>query len=243
MGHPQVYMQRRRSAAAAWSPTTPGNLLAWYDFSDLAHIWSDTGGTTGTSNTGVIKRVDDKSGNAHHATEATNAPTRLDNAQNSKTGAVFTAGSSTKLASAGWTIAQPCTIVVWALSASTASGVIVGGGTVNTRDIYYAAVPTGAANIYSGTALASGSTYTAANIHMLLGLFNGASSLVRVDGAETSGAAGTAAETNGLIIGAEGGPASFATVTVMEIAVYSNDIGSTHRGNAQTYGQGKYAAP
>ena len=233
----------RSRGSSVWSPSTPSGLVAWWDFSDLAHIWADTAGTTGTTNTGVIKRVDDKSGNGHNATEATNAPTRLDNAQNSKTGAVFTSGSSTKLASSGWTIAQPCTIAVWALSASTANGVIVGGGTVNTRDIFYSAVPTGAVNVYSGTALASGATYTAANIHMLLGLFNGASSLVRVDGAETSGAAGTGAETNGLIIGAEGGPTSFATVTVMEIAVYSNDIGSTHRGNAQTYGQSKYAAP
>ena len=58
---------------------TPGHLFetggqgAWYDPSDLTSMWADTAGTTPASVDGAVARIDDLSGNGHHASEATPA--------------------------------------------------------------------------------------------------------------------------------------------------------------------------
>lgn len=46
----------------------------WFDFSDLTTLFQDTGGTSPVTTTGQsIARINDKSGNARHATQATPA--------------------------------------------------------------------------------------------------------------------------------------------------------------------------
>lgn len=52
-----------------FSSSEPG---AWYDMTDLSTMWQDTGGTTPVTAAGQqCARLDDKSGNGHHATQAT----------------------------------------------------------------------------------------------------------------------------------------------------------------------------
>jgi hypothetical protein len=48
-----------------------GEIGAWYDPSDLSTVWADTAGTTPASVDGAVARIDDKSGNNNHATQAT----------------------------------------------------------------------------------------------------------------------------------------------------------------------------
>lgn len=43
----------------------------WYDPSDLSTVWQDTAGTVPASANDPVARIDDKSGNGHHATQAT----------------------------------------------------------------------------------------------------------------------------------------------------------------------------
>lgn len=47
---------------------------AWYDPSDLSTLWQDTAGTSPVTADGqAVARIDDKSGNGHHLTQATAA--------------------------------------------------------------------------------------------------------------------------------------------------------------------------
>lgn len=245
MAYAPAYMQRRRGGG--WLPTTPGNLVAWWDFSDLSHIWADTAGTTGTTNGGTIARVDDKSGNGWNATQSTagQRPVRTDNTANGKTAATFTAANSTMLTTANFTLNNACTVIVWVKVFS--AGYILDGGTVNTRVIIYNSTANPAsAQIYGGTAfMTSSNTVDPATAHMIVGVYNGASSVVRLDGTETSGTnIGNATDTTGMTLGADGSRAgSFFTGNILEVACYSVDIGATQRANAQAYGQTKYGAP
>lgn len=61
----------------AWSPLelfAAGEKGVWYDPSDFSTMWQDTAGTTPVTAVGqAVARIDDKSGNGNHATQATPA--------------------------------------------------------------------------------------------------------------------------------------------------------------------------
>jgi hypothetical protein len=62
----------------------PG-LISWYRLGDLTTLFQDTAGTSPvTTDAQEILRVDDKSGNGYHITEATNGPTYKENIQGGK---------------------------------------------------------------------------------------------------------------------------------------------------------------
>lgn len=61
-------------------PSSPAGLFAlgeqgaWYDPSDLSTLWQDAAGTVPVTTAGqLVARIDDKSGNDNHATQATEA--------------------------------------------------------------------------------------------------------------------------------------------------------------------------
>lgn len=63
------------SGGAAFSPSSlfgGGEFGGWYDPSDLSTLWQDTAGTTAVTTDGqTVARIDDKSGNGNHLTQAT----------------------------------------------------------------------------------------------------------------------------------------------------------------------------
>ncbi len=68
---------RTVTAISAWNPLdifAGGQGGAWYDPSDLSHMWQDTAGTVAVTTDGQsVLRIDDKSGNGLHLTQATGA--------------------------------------------------------------------------------------------------------------------------------------------------------------------------
>lgn len=79
-----LLLHRALAAVGGATDFTPANLFAasetgaWYDPSDITTLWQDTAGTTPVTATGQsVARIDDKSGNGNHATQATsgNRPT------------------------------------------------------------------------------------------------------------------------------------------------------------------------
>lgn len=71
----------------------PG-LVAWWRFGEIAKLWKDTAGTDPvTADADLIARVDDKSGNGYHITQATsgNRPSYRENITNGKGVALFDA--------------------------------------------------------------------------------------------------------------------------------------------------------
>lgn len=62
------------SGTAAWRPWIlfgPGKAGAWYDPSDLSTMWQDSAGTVAAAVDQPVGRINDKSGNGNHATQAT----------------------------------------------------------------------------------------------------------------------------------------------------------------------------
>ena len=72
LGATEIYS----AGGVAFSPLSlfaSGEEGAWYDPSDLTTLWTDTAGTTQATVGDSVARMDDKSGNANHMTQATAA--------------------------------------------------------------------------------------------------------------------------------------------------------------------------
>jgi hypothetical protein len=73
--------------AGAWpsafvNPTSLSGLQLWLDGSDAQTLFDATSGGSLVAADGTVKRWEDKSGNARHATESTNGPTRKTSVRN-----------------------------------------------------------------------------------------------------------------------------------------------------------------
>lgn len=59
---------------STWSPAQLSNLAVWYDPSDIDTLYQDAAGTTPVTASGQpVGRIEDKSGNGHHATASGSA--------------------------------------------------------------------------------------------------------------------------------------------------------------------------
>ena len=75
----------KRTALSSWTPFVPtsiAGLQLWLDASDAGSLFDATTGGSAVAENGIIRRWQDKSGNARHATEETNGPTRKVSVQN-----------------------------------------------------------------------------------------------------------------------------------------------------------------
>ena len=71
-----------RISLAAFTPARISGLQLWLDASDAWTLFDATSGGSAVAANGIVKRWEDKSGYARHATESTNGPTRKTAVQN-----------------------------------------------------------------------------------------------------------------------------------------------------------------
>lgn len=75
IGATEVVSDEVSIEASGWTPAqlfTSGQEGAWYDFSDLTTLFTDTDGTTNVTADGdLVARIEDKSGNGHHLIQST----------------------------------------------------------------------------------------------------------------------------------------------------------------------------
>ena len=89
-----------RAAMSPWYPSTPSTIAGlqlWLDAADPATLYDATSGGSLVAADGSVRRWEDKSGNARHASELTYGPTRKTSQQNGYSALLFN-GSSTFLA-------------------------------------------------------------------------------------------------------------------------------------------------
>lgn len=127
------------------SPTDISGCVVWFDFSDSSKVFdADTGGSTPASG-GAIGRIEDKSGNARNATQATanNRPTYQTNVQNGLAVARFD-GSNDTLNTANFAMAANITwFAVAARDWSTAGYRAIFGSTNYATTAGYAVLTSG----------------------------------------------------------------------------------------------------
>lgn len=106
------------NAIRPWNPRNLGTKLAcWFDASDNSTVFDAASGGSLPANGAAAKRIEDKSGNARHATEGTNPPLRIEAAQNGRAVLRFD-GTNDRLLTGSFAAPAGCAIYVVAKAAN-----------------------------------------------------------------------------------------------------------------------------
>jgi len=226
-----------------FSPLSITGLVAWYDFSDAASLFTDTARTTPVaSDTDVIKGVTDKSGNAKHLSEATNGPAYKLALQNGKSGALFD-GTNDLLTSAAITQAQPNTILLVGRivvdEAGSSTELVDGTGS---RQIIYKDVSSAKWSFYAGTAITAGNITADTSYHVHYVVFNGASSVYRLDrAAEFASVNPNTGSLSPIVFGTDA--TRFYNTEIGEFLMYNSALSSTDRDSLEAALKAKWGTP
>lgn len=235
MGVTWVGAGRFGAAPSFTDPSSVAGLLQWYDADDASTFTYSSGS--------VVSQWNDKSGNANHIANSTvgQQPSRTGSV-NGRTSVVFD-GTNDFLWKVVSAPPKPSTIFLVAKNTATTlqrTAFIYFGSPGDGR--FYR--PTGdTINMFQGSIVASGTSWGTTNPHLVAGVFDSASSLLRVNsGSWTSVSAGATAFGTTFSIGssisASGSPPSAAeywTGDICEFVAYSGALSSTDRDNVATY--------
>lgn len=170
-------------------------LKAHYDFSDILTLWLDTARTIQVAaNDDAIAGVTDLSGVGHHLAQATlaNRPLYKTGIFNGLSAALGDGSNDSMASPTGSNYTQPNTIYFVARLASQQAGNKTFYDGTLTRSLLQKNTTTHRAEVYAGASLTSTKTIDAMIPHVFTVLYNGSSSLMRVDGSQfASGNAGT----------------------------------------------------
>jgi hypothetical protein len=212
--------------AAAFSPSDVAGLALWLDASDITTLWQDSGRTTPvTADTDPVGAIDDKSGNARHATQAVagSRPTYR-TAQFGAVAAMDFDGIADFLTSTAFTLTQPGVVfVVVDADVNVSFNSVVDSATAGSRwDVGHENSVTPKWFMFAGSVATAGEYDQ--NPHVLVALFNGASSNLRVDGGAGTVLNPGAQSTNTPRIGADDGSTSFFDGRVGEVLFYDSSL-------------------
>lgn len=209
------------AAPPAWTPASLPDLELWLPNSFLATI----------GDAQPIAQWDDASGNAHHATQATatSRPTaRL--AADGKYEADFD-GVDDRLIVTPLALAQPFTLgLVAKQDVTTGTALYFVDSNTSPQVVFYRT--SSAWRLFAGTALIGPASDTAR--HAFVGIYNGASSKIIVDGAETAGNAGANGYT-GVSIGASFTPGFFCNGQIRDIVLCAGVLAGDDLTNLKDY--------
>lgn len=196
----------RRTAVESWvAPFTPSdisNLGVWWDLNDTSTLWADTAATTPA--TSVVARVDDKSSNGYNGLQATGGrePSTGVRTINSLNALDFNSSNLNHLDIASFSSGQPYTIF-WVGETDDTSSLTryyIDGIGASDRAILFQY--TQKFSFYAGT-IVPGSVTIDTSPHILVGVYDGASSQLYVDGgsAAASGNIGAQEFLSGIRVG------------------------------------------
>jgi len=216
-------------------PTGPpvAGYVAWYDPSDAGSI---------TSSGGAVSQLDDKSGNGRHLTNATGGtqPTTGTRTQNGLNVLDFD-GTNDQLSVSGFTLTQPYTVFAVALSDDgadatgqritdgQASSTILGKTTANSW------------NLFAGTGLLGGTVDGGAHVHG--GVFDGATSTRRVDGAVVASGNGGTSSHGGLRLAISNTGTNFWDGWIAEVVMYPTGLSAGDCSSVEAYLKTKWGTP
>lgn len=217
-----------------FSPTDISGLKLWVKAD--ANVYSDAGSTPAV-NDDPVQQWNDQSGIGYNLSQATSGqrPLLKTNVLNSLPILRFD-GSDDQIVGATGTFAaanQPLTYFIVLKKADTTNKVPMSGGTG--AFLFNWSGSTGDA--YAGTSLTF--TCTITNWNIIGVVFNGASSIVRCNGAETTGNAGSGAFGATVTVGSY--PGFPWNGDIAEVIIYDSALGSTDRASVDDYLNAKYA--
>lgn len=222
---------------SSFSPTQISNLAMWLDGSDSSSITVD-----GSNN---ISQWNDKSGNGRHLlqTNATQRPSYTSSNQiNGITVPNFDGSDDTMSTSGASTISQADTIYIVFRLGSGATNPQLYDGSSARQYLYFPT--TTSIQAFANSTMTPTITSVVGAVTQVGVLFNGASSTIRMNGAQISsgnlGVSGIGPET---VVGSNRFGGSPFKGTIAELLIYSKALSTTERDNAEAYLKAKWGTP
>ncbi len=228
--------RRRRRVNTGFSPLNVSGLVAWYDFSDAATLFTDAGTTQVSADGQSIYQANDKGSNGHNVAQTVvgQRPVYKVNIQNGKSVGRFVAASTqflTKVTTPA--TSQPFTGFAVANGTTGAARVIWGSTGSN---CHMAMSATDKLDIYAGGTAGSGATSIAGAFHVCSGLWNDASSQGWTDGVAHAAASAGTSGLIGVNLGVFGDDVQAPMQgDIGEVIAYDTSLSSTNRRLVEAY--------
>lgn len=223
------------SASAGFTPASIAGLSLWLDGNDAATI---------TQTATKVSQWADKSTNLAHATQATgvNQPVYSATAINSKPGLVF--NGTAWLQNLVLAINQPGTVFVVESMTGGSIGVQehMFDGTANRWAVISSDPSAGALQLYAGNTL-SAPINLSATAGVVSAIFNGASSSVFLNGANSATGDAGSQSLAGYYIGQGGGATQEWFGNISEVIVYNSALSTVNRQTVEAYLKTKWSTP
>lgn len=223
-----VAAARGKGAPAGFDPASITSLALWLDASQL----------TGLADTDPVSSWTDLSGNGRHVTQADSGkrPVYRTSWQNGLPAVVFD-GSDDFLRVTGLTLNQPNTILVVGKSTTNNTAIFDGDDSSHTHQVYRRG--TGSWAMFAGTLLDSALAANG-NWHLRTAKFQGATSYLRLDGAEIAAGAAGAQNLDAITVGGFFDGTGALNGDVGELLVYNAALSAGDLAAAEAYLRGKW---
>jgi len=213
------------TTAAAFSPSDISNLAIWLDADDASTI---------TDTSGSVEQWNDKSGNARHVFDTVaGSPTTGTETINGLNVIDFPGGTSNIVldTASTTTLTQPYTLA--AVAQGVASDRLVGGG----GSVFLQYNGNGTWMYYAGTVQDGTTSFTPLNatVCIVIGIFDGANSELRVNGGSESTANPGTNSLDLLQVGADGAGILEWDGQIGEVLAYDKAVSGTELSNLETY--------